>query len=329
MQHLNQHASGEKHEVQISQLRDLSERETPDALRWSRTMMAISHGPPRNVTVRTSSDSAVVSWRANRTDTSWRLTLQDNERDGDGYYESETRVVRGQHSYRVEFNNLRPEHDYSVWLGHTSGFVPPEATFDIRTEPERTDVSRPYAGPVITAAYQLKGSDALVVEWDARALSDDIDFLVYAHEFATPVDRVKIWSVSSDRRQASIAYVRPGTLYRVVVAYDDVHQTRDEWLVETRARFEDVRTNPNRETGISELFVDWRGTANDAGIPNTFVLNWEPALLARFAQVQWQTRGHTMHSFGAAPIVIQVAQPGNYRFRSRLRVGDQWTDWTP
>ncbi len=328
-QRLQEHAAGMKYEVQISQLRDQIEQATPNALRWTRTMTAISHGLPRDVTVRTSSDSAVVTWHANLRDTDWEVTLRDDDWDGDGYHDSETQTVSGQHSYRVEFTNLRPEHDYSVSLQHSWGFVQPEATFDIRTEQKRTDASRPYPGPIITSTYQPDGSDAMVVEWDARALSDDIDFLVYAHEFATPVDRVKIWSVSSDRRQASIAYVRPGTLYRVVVAYDDVHQTRDEWLVETRARFEDVRTIPNRETGVSELFVDWRGTANDAGIPNTFVLNWEPALPARYAQIQWQTRGRTMHSYGAAPIVIQVTVPGNYRFRSRLRVGDQWTDWTP
>ncbi len=328
-QQLHQHASGTRYEVQISQLRDPIERETPDALRWTRTLTAISDGPPNDVTVRTSGDSAVVSWRANRTDTYWRLTLEDDERAGRGYYASETQVVKGQHSYRVEFDNLRPEHDYSISLQNWSGIVLPEATFDIRTGPERTDASRAYAGPVITSVYQPDGRDVIAVEWEAPLLDDDIEVLVYAYEFGTPIDYQEIRRVKSDQNQLWIANVRPGTLYRVVVAYDDLHRTRDEVFVETRARFEDVRTNLNRETGISELFVDWRGTANDDGIRNTFIVKWEPALPARYAQVQWQTRGRTMHSFGAAPIVIQVAHPGSYRFRSRLRVKDQWTDWTP
>ena len=326
-QQLHQHASGTRYEVQISQLRDPIERETPDALRWTRTLTAISEGPPNDVTVRTSADSAVVSWTANRSDTYWRLTLEDNERAGRGYYASETQVVKGQHSYRVEFDNLRPEHDYSISLQNWSGIVLPEATFDIRTGPERTDASRAYTGPVITSVYQPDGRDVIAVEWEAPLLDDDTEVLVYAYEFGTPIDYQEIRRVKSGQSQLWIADVRPGTLYRVVVAYDDLYRTRDEVFVETRephSAFAD-----SSSVDLPDLSVEWKEVQVDGWAKDAFVVSWTPASSYRYTQVQWRAFGRTMNSYGAVPIGIEVAEPGSYWFRARFREEDRWTGWTP
>ena len=70
-QTLQRDALSTKYEVQVSRLRHQIEQETPEALRWTGTLTAISHGPPNDVTVRTSSDSVEVTWSANRADTRW------------------------------------------------------------------------------------------------------------------------------------------------------------------------------------------------------------------------------------------------------------------
>ena len=328
---LQQDALNTKYEVQVSQLQNQIEQETPNALRWTRTMTAISHGPPNDVTVRTSSDSVEVTWSANRADTRWAVSIEESARRADGWSVSQTQEVSGRSAYSVAFVNLRPNHEYSISLRQGSIATLPEATFDVRTESERQDVSRPFGGPRITSVYPSLGSAGsvvgLVVEWDPPLIGENVRFRVYAHEFATPVDDNSFLRVDADWRQAYVGGIRPGTLYRVVVANDDLHRVYDEVLIETPIEYTDDAHAYS--PAPSELLIEWRKISHNHVLQDTFLVTWEPDYRDGDAQVQWQKDGRTMNSYGGAPILIRVSRPGGYRFRARFRSQDRWTDWTP
>lgn len=314
-------------EVQLSQLRDPIEQETPAALRWSRTLTAISKGPPNDVTVQAASRSAVVSWRANQAQTRWRLRIELTGERGRWSSAYEEVDLRGRHSYSVEFDRLQADTWYSITIVQDSHSVLPEATFDFRTQPERTDASRPHDGPIITSAYPATVAKGLAVSWAAPADGPESPYLVYAHEYATPVDQARVLKVATDQREALICCVRPDTLYRVVVANDDLHQSHDEILVRTRPEM--ASESPPYRWNHPELFVEWRHASDRHQVSNAFFASWAPDYREGYAQVQWQKDGRTMSSYGPEPIVIRVANPGGYRFRARFLKSDRWSSWTP
>ena len=317
------------YEVQLSQQRVLIEHETPEALRWTRVLNAVSAGPPRDVTVQTTSHSAVVAWQANRKRTNWKVQISPVGPDRSSGRSQETVSVGGQHSYSVEFSRLRADTAYSIMLWQDSPSVLPEATFDIRTEPERFDASYPDNGPRImsvTPSIGARGLIGLITEWDSPTTGDETPYRVYAHEFATPIDWHDAPEVGSDRRQTLITGIRPDTLYRVVVERVDLHRTRDEVLIRTPAElFEDESVY---RWQIPNLYVSWR-TWNVSGREHRgFVAIWEPQYRDGYAQIQWQKDGRTMNRYGEAPVIIEVARPGSYRFRARFRKNDRWSEWT-
>ncbi len=317
---------GTEYEVQLAQIRSAIEVETPEALRWTRILTAISAGPPNDVTVQTSSDSAIVTWHSNRRDTLWVLRLVKSS-DASKSLQSHLYVpLSGQHNHSFEFANLLPDTSYSLSLFQGNATLLPEVTFDFRTEPERFDASRAFPRPRITSVSSTPDGSGLVVEWDAPAIKSGRSFSVYAHEFATPVDWRSVQEVSAEMRSATITPVRPDTLYRVVVSNRDVHQTRDEVLVRTPPKL--VLHGVNQSLGPPAAAVDWNTSNEYFNKLNIFVVDWVPDHGHRFGQVQWQTLGRTMNTFGHGQVPIQVSQPGYYRFRTRLRVGDRWTRWS-
>ena len=325
-QTLQRDALSTKYEVQVSQLRDQIEEETPEALRWTRTLTAISHGPPNDVTVRTSSDSVEVTWSANRADTRWMYGSKNRRGGRTGGASARHRKSGGRARTPWSSSISRPNNEYSVSLRQDSIETLAEATFDVRTESERQDVSRPFGGPRITTVYP-SGATGLVVEWDPPLIGENVGFRVYAHEFATPVDDNSFLRVDADWRQAYIGGIRPGTLYRVVVANDDLHRVYDEVLIETPIEYTDDAHV--YASAPSELLIEWRKISHNHVLRDTFLVTWEPDYRGGDAQVQWQKDGRTMNSYGTAPILIRVSRPGSYRFRARFRAQDRWTDWTP
>ena len=317
------------YELQLSQQRVLIEHETPEALRWTRTLNAVSAGPPRDVTVQTTSHSAVVTWQSNRNQTGWEIQISPVDPDRSSAGSQETVRVQGQYSYSVEFNRLRANTAYSIMLRQNSPSTLPEATFDIRTEPERFDASHPDNSPRITSVTPSIGAQGLIgliTEWDSPTTGDETPFRVYAHEYATPIDWQDAPEVGSDRRQTLITGIRPDTLYRVVVERVDLHRTRDEVLIRTPAElFEDESVY---RWQIPNLYVSWR-TWNVSGRERRgFVATWEPQYRDGYAQIEWQKDGRTMNRYGEAPVIIEVARPGSYRFRARFLKNDRWSEWT-
>ena len=97
-----------------------------------------------------------------------------------------------------------------------------------------------------------------------------------------------LWSVQLEvaegERDALISGLLPDTLYRVVVANDDLHQSHDEILVRTRAELPHATAADQRD--IPELLVKWRHASNAYQVRNAFFARWEPHDRYAHAQVQ-------------------------------------------
>ena len=303
--------AGLVYEFQISRVRDFAELEAPDALRWTALQTTVSPGPPRDVTAHVTRNSITLTWESNVASTIWRASISEigeNRRDAETV---EPALASDSHRRSVRFSDLRPGRRYTVRLRQTHPYVLAEVEFDLRTSGEADDGS---FAPELKITRAEVVNDELHIVWFPAA-EREREYRIRLNEYGTR------GSVELEPRlgqtAAKFSDIKPETTYRLVI----------ERLTGVRARVEDLVWSGSLHAAYEQrnsdptpaLYVNWR---------NAFHVSWDSTYGDDHAQVRWERDGHTMSSFGAEPIVIDVDQPGRYAFRARFRREDGWSDWT-
>lgn len=299
--------AGRVYEFQIGRLRDFAELEAPDALRWTALQTMVSAGPPRDVTARITWNSVTLTWESNIASTRWHASISEIRENRRNSGTIETVSVRDSHRHSVQFLDLQSDWPYTVTLRQMSHFVQTEVEFDIRT-----------SGKAVASELEITRAeivdDELHVEWYPAA-EGEREYLIRLSEYGTR------GGVSLQPRPgkttAMFSDIKPETTYRLVVERLSGERSRVEQLVRSdwfRSAHEARNSDPT-----PALYVNWR---------NSFHISWGAGYDDDYAQVRWERDGHTMSSFGAEPIVIDVDQAGRYTFRARFRREDGWSDWT-
>ena len=317
--------TGAFYEFQASRLRDQIERETPEALRWSRSQTTVSAGPPRDVTAHATRNSVTVSWESNVESTEWVVSLTGHPESPDAY-----RRVRGPFDvdkrvadsalHTVRFTDLLPGREYTVVIQQGMHSVQFEAEFDIRTEGAASEAELAAQRPRITRAEFVDGT--LHVEWLPPAVGAERYYAVSAREYGIQ-DRAGGFITKLGATQETLTEIKPATTYRVIVKALGGHEGRDERIVETPLNLPDDLTW--RWPLAPRLRVEWVHRHGEYG---GFRISWDPIEEDEIAQVKWERDGYVMSRIGPSPIMINVDQPGRYAFRARLRLGGGWTSWS-
>ena len=317
--------TGAFYEFQASRLRDQIERETPDALRWSRSQTTVSAGPPRDVTAHATRNSVTVSWESNVESTEWVVSLTGHPESPDAYrrvrgpFDADKRVADSA-SHAVRFTDLLPGREYTVVIQQGTHSVQFEAEFDIRTEGTASEAELAAQRPRITRTDIV--GDTLHVEWLPPAVGAERYYAVSAREYGVQ-DRAGGFITKLGATQETLTEIKPGTTYRVVVKALGGHEGRDERIIETPLDLPDDLTW--RWPLAPRLRVEW---VPEYGEHGGFRISWDPIEEDEIAQVKWERDGYVMSRIGPSPIVINVDQPGRYAFRARLRLGGGWTSWS-
>lgn len=312
------------YEFQVSRLRDLIEQETPEALRWSPPQTTISAGPPRDVIVHVTRDSATVSWESNLESTEWRISLTGHPESPDAYRVApgpwdDIRRVADSTSHTMRFADLIPGRDYTVVLGQSMSSVRSEAKFDIRTEGIASEAELAMHRPRITRADVVDGT--LHIEWMPPPVGSERHYAASAREYGVQ-DPAVGFVTQLGATQETIADIKPATTYRVVVKTVDGHGGRDERIIETPLGLPEDR---DWRWPISpRLRAEWVEYSRYGG----FRVSWDPIEDDEIAQVKWERDGYVMSSIGTSPILISVDEPGRYAFRARLRLRGGWSSWS-
>lgn len=303
--------AGLVYEFQISRVRDFAELEAPDRLRWTALRTMVSAGPPRDVTAHVTRDSITLSWESNVASTMWRASISEigeNRRDAEIV---EPASASDSHRRSVRFSDLRPGQLYEVGLQQWNHEVLAEVEFDLRTSGEADDGS--FAPELKITRTEVVNDELHIVWFPAAEREREYRIRLNEHGIRGSVDL----EPRPGQTVAKFSDIKPETTYRLVIERLTGDRARAEQIVWSgllHSAYESRNDDPT-----PNLYVNWR---------NAFHISWDSTYGDDHAQVRWERDGHTMSSFGAEPIVIDVDQPGRYAFRARFRREDGWSDWT-
>ncbi len=308
---LSELRAGLVYEFQISRVRDFAELEAPDALRWTTLQTTVSPGPPRDVTAHVTRNSITLTWESNIASTRWEAWISEIDENRWDVRTAEPALVSDSHRRSVQFSDLRPGRRYTIRLQQDHPYVLAEVEFDLRTGSEADDGS---FAPELKITRTEVVNDELHIVWFPAA-EREREYRIRLNEYGTR------GSVELEPRLsqtvAKFSDIKPETTYRLVIERLTGDRARAEqiiWSGLLHSAYESRNDDPT-----PNLYVNWR---------NAFHISWDSTYGDDHAQVRWERDGHTMSSFGAEPIVIDVDQPGRYAFRARFRREDGWSDWT-
>ncbi len=318
-------------EIQLAHLRRGIERESPHALSWSPPQL-ISAAPPRDIVAKTTHDTITLSWGPNSPGTHYTAALSAGGSDSPSWDID----VGPTCPCEAQFDSLLPDTWYRVHVGFAEGYIDPQWSFDLRTEPAPPDWSADNRLPRNIEARSVEAG--LEITWEPPLAEPKFDYQVCVIPVARPFFFYECHSVNAGEQRHVRAMQSPVTgTYRVRVSHQAIPAAAAERIVYLPypEAADAVSGSPPPPPDVRH--EGWRPALIDP--PESYVLLnkaafrffWDDAVDAERAELEWENQGR--------PVRLQVSADDRAPyfsvdtiapvvFRVRYLTDGVWTPWS-